>query len=170
MLRKKENETVGRVVNAMENYDSSRDVMVHQELVRAGISAVCKELFDRGHIHDNSKLESPEKEMFDEFTPKLKQLEYGSEEYKKSLEDMGEALAHHYENNSHHPEHFENGISGMSLIDIIEMLCDWKASCERTSGGDINKSVDINIKRFGIDDQLASIIKNTLSVLEKGYY
>lgn len=159
-----------KVIDTVRKYDSTRDVQSHQHLVRVGISVICDELYNRGYDHDKSKLESPEKEVFDEYTPKLQELEYGSEEYKKSLEGMGEALTHHYESNSHHPEHFENGIAGMSLVDIIEMLCDWKASCERTSDGDINKSIDINVKRFGISEQLASILRNTLKVLDKGEY
>jgi hypothetical protein len=33
-------------------------------------------------------------------------MTYGSEDYKKSLKDMGPALHHHYSSNSHHPEHY----------------------------------------------------------------
>ena len=44
-----------------------------------------------------------EKELFDKWTPILKTLEYGSEEYKDSLKNLKVALDHHYENNSHHP-------------------------------------------------------------------
>ena len=61
---------------------------------------------------DNSKLESPEKELFDEYTPKLKDCTYGSDEYKEFLKGLKVALDHHYANNSHHPEHYENGVNG----------------------------------------------------------
>jgi len=79
----------------------------------------------RARSHDASKLEAPEKEMYDEFTPRLRALTYGSDEYKECLKEMGAALKHHYENNSHHPEHFPDGINDMSLLDLIEMLADW---------------------------------------------
>jgi len=74
---------------------------------------------------------------------------------------MGSAVKHHQENNSHHPEAHEEGIDGMNLIDIVEMLCDWKAATLRTKNGDIQKSLEIQKERFGISDQLYNILKNT---------
>lgn len=115
--------------------------------------------------HDKSKLETPELELFAYYGPILSKLTYGSDEYKENLKKMGEALQHHYANNSHHPEHYKNGINDMNLFDIIEMLMDWKASGERTNDGSLEKSLEINIKRFHIDDQLASILKNTIELL-----
>ena len=75
------------------------------------------------------------------------------------------AFQHHYENNTHHPEHFENGIDGMSLLDLLEMFCDWQAACMRHADGDITKSLEINRKRFGMSDQLHNIFQATLSEL-----
>ena len=98
----------------------------HIENVRKNIRFFTDRLTTRGVEHDKSKLESPEVELFAEHTEKLKNMEYGSDEYKKSLEDLKPALEHHYAVNRHHPEHWKNGISDMSLIDLIEMLCDWK--------------------------------------------
>ncbi len=78
---------------------------------------------------------------------------------------MGPALKHHYENNEHHPEFHKDGINGMTLIDLIEMLCDWKASSERHENGDIFKSLKINTERFQISPQLLSILENTAKEL-----
>jgi len=58
------------------------------------------------------------------------------------------------------------GIDRMTLIDIIEMLCDWKAATLRHDNGDIIKSIEINRKRFKISDQLANILINTVKYLE----
>jgi len=44
---------------------------------------------------------------------------------------MKPALEHHYALYRHHPEHFQNGIDDMNLIDLVEMFADWKASSER---------------------------------------
>lgn len=125
------------------------------------------ELEYRGKVHDLSKLEDPEKAIFDEFTPKLKGCTYGSDEYKEFLKEMSVALDHHYKTNRHHPEHFENGISGMDLIDLLEMLADWKGASERHADGDIIKSIEINSNRFGLSDQLAQIFINTLKYFER---
>jgi hypothetical protein len=120
----------------------------------------------RAGAHDASKNEFPEVEVFAEFTPKLKGLTYNSDEYKACLSAMGPALAHHYAANRHHPEHFTDGVNGMTLIDLLEMLADWKAATLRHSNGDIHKSIEQNKARFGLSDQLARIFENTLATLE----
>jgi len=133
----------------------------HIETVRNHLNTCVRELLDRAEQHDQSKLQSPEREMFDEYTPLLRNSSYGSDEYKGFLKGMSKALSHHYENNRHHPEHFANGIKDMNLIDIIEMLCDWKSSTLRHSDGDIFKSIQINQERFGYSDEMAQLLRNT---------
>jgi hypothetical protein len=55
---------------------------------------------------------------------------------------MGDGLKHHYAHNRHHPEFFgEDGVDGMSLVDVIEMLADWKAATEHHDDGDLAKSL-----------------------------
>jgi hypothetical protein len=122
---------------------------------------ILKIMTSRAYWHDQSKLLEPERSVFDEYTPKLKNSTYGSQEYKTYLENMKTALDHHYKTNSHHPEHFENGMSGMTLMDIVEMFFDWMAAVKRHDNGDINRSIEINKDRFGFDDMLASIFINT---------
>jgi len=146
----------------MSDYDSTQDTKEHINKVRARLQECIGQLEARSWIHDASKLESPEKEAFDEVTPLLRGLTYGSPEYHAGTAKLGEALAHHYANNSHHPEHYADGIDGMTLIDLVEMLCDWKAASERHADGDIARSIEINRQRFAISDQLASILRNTV--------
>jgi hypothetical protein len=55
----------------------------------------------------------------------------------------------------------------MDIVDLVEMLCDWKAATMRHDGGDIERSIAINAERFGISDQLAGIIKNSVAVLNR---
>ena len=134
----------------------------HIDEVRKLLQTVMTKLLDRSMNHDQSKLESPEREIFDEFTPKLKDTTYGSDRYNGYLKEMKVALDHHYKQNRHHPEHHENGVKDMNLIDLIEMLCDWKAATMRHADGDIMKSIEHNQKRFGYSNELASIFKNTI--------
>jgi len=75
---------------------------------------------------------------------------------------MGVGLQHHYENNSHHPEHFVNGITGMSLLDLLEMLCDWKAASLRHTDGDILRSIELNQARYHYSNELKSFLINTV--------
>lgn len=72
------------------------------------------------------------------------------------------ALEHHYANNSHHAEHWPNGINDMDLFDVLEMLFDWKAAGERQNGGNIMISLETNKKRYNISDQLYGILNNTV--------
>lgn len=143
-------------------YDSTQDTEDHIRNVRKLLHRVVAEICVRITHHDDSKLQEPEKSMYDEFTPKLRAMTYGSDEYKRSLKDMGPALKHHYENNSHHPEHYPNGINGMSLLDLIEMLADWKAAGMRHADGNMQQSLEVNRQRFHISDQLAEIFQTPL--------
>lgn len=59
----------------------------------------------------------------------------------------------------------ESQMNAMSLLDIQEMLCDWKAAGERYKDGSIAQSLAHNRGRFGISDQLASILENTVREL-----
>ena len=145
----------------MNDYDSTQDTLDHIAKVRQNLWEFTHELERRGQEHDASKLQSPEKEAFDEVTPKLRGLTYGSEEYKANIAKLGEALKHHYAVNSHHPEHYSNGIDGMTLLDVVEMFCDWKAATERHADGNLERSIEINRERFGMSDQLAAIFQNT---------
>jgi len=142
-------------------YDSKADTLQHIKRVNELLMTAVSELLIRAGKHDNSKIESPEKELFDEYTPKLKNCTYGSDEYKEFLKGLKVALDHHYAENSHHPEHFVNGVNGFDLFDLIEMFFDWKAATERHADGDIRKSIGINKERFGISEQLCDIFRNT---------
>lgn len=146
-------------------HDSSTDTFSHIWKVQARIDEVREMLDERGTRHDASKLVEPEKSGYDELTIALKDCVYGSDEYRAALAEAKPVIDHHYAHNSHHPEHYPNGIAGMSLLDVIEMLCDWKAASERTKQGSIAASLVHNKQRFGIDDQLAAILENTVREL-----
>ena len=142
-------------------YDSKEDTLKHILQVKENITLIILQLSTRAVEHDASKLKTPEKEVFDKVTPLLKDLTYGSDEYKEALKEMGVALDHHYKNNRHHQEHFENGINGMNLVDIVEMFCDWYAATKRHDDGNIYNSLEINKTRFNLSDDLLAIFKNT---------
>lgn len=105
-------------------YDSRPDTSAHIERVQALLEEMVGCLQLRAAVHDCSKLEEPELSIFNEYTPKLKATTYGSPEYESFLQGMGEGLKHHYAHNTHYPEHFPSGIAGMTLLDVLEMLCD----------------------------------------------
>lgn len=148
-------------------YDSTKDTLAHIENVRQKIYKVIMDLMERASLHDRSKLEEPEKTVYDLYTESLRTLEYGSQEYKDVLVKMKVGIDHHYSVSRHHPEFFTDSIGGMNLVDLIEMVCDWKAAGERHKDKptDIFKSIEINAERFHIDEQLKQVLLNTATYL-----
>lgn len=142
-----------------EKYDCTEDVLAHKRKVAFYLLYYINGLVSRAIIHDDSKLQSPEKEMFDQWTPELKQRTFGTDYYKQALDGMGEGLQHHYASNPHHPEHFENGVDGMGLTDILEMVCDWRAAAEAKG---VALDLEHAAKRFNLSPQLVNIIRNTI--------
>lgn len=129
----------------------------------------CTEIKRRAACHDESKLHPPEKEKFD-FVGTHKHLsgqKYGSPEYQKSLEYLGEALEHHYEMNDHHPQHFKNGTSDMNLMQFVEMWLDWVAACLRNKDGNIMESIKVNKERFSIPEETCAILRATAPMTQE---
>lgn len=138
-----------------------RTVILHMNRMRDLVRDFTDELKRRASEHDFSKLKNPEYEMLKKLTPDEYVSDYGTEEYNDMLKRIDPILKVHFENNSHHPEHYPNGIDGMDLYDICEMFFDWKSASEKHKNGDIWKSLDIGKERFNMSDQLYNILKNT---------
>jgi hypothetical protein len=140
--------------------------MRHIETVRNYLDTCCSILGDRGQQHDQTKLESPEVEIFEVYTPKLRECTYGSDQYKQNMKEMKVAIDHHNLYNRHHPEHHKLGIQGMTLFDLMEMLVDWKAAGMRHNDGDIYKSLEINQERFGYSDEVKGMLMRTMDEIQ----
>jgi len=150
-----------------ETYKHKFNVALHVQRVVDNLQArimllmeVSNHLQQRALIHDESKLEPPEADILEEYIPKMAQYEFGTSDYVFMRTEMQDSLLHHYQCNRHHPEHFPGGIGEMNLIDLLEMVADWKASTLRNPGGDLWKSFDICAERFDIEPQLLSVLKN----------
>src|SRR6266487_1604582 len=141
--------------------DYVKDLVDHKQRVAYYMQAVANDLFRRAAVHDNSKLSPEEFEAYDEAFPNFKKYAFGTEEMQAVYDRIRPALQHHFQANDHHVEHFEHGIDDMSLVQLIEMLCDWLAASER-SQVDFSTGLEMNRKRFHIDDQLFGILKSTV--------
>lgn len=151
-------------------YDCTKETLLHIKRVSSLLNIFVTELLERSNSHDSSKLKEPEKSYFDKYTPKLKHSKYGSEEYNNFLKDLKPALDHHYKKNSHHPEHYQDGLDGMNLFDIIEMFADWIAANERhLENSDIIDSINYNKNRFKMSDQITNIFKNTINFMRERF-
>lgn len=145
--------------------DSTNDTLEHIKKVGVNLSLMIAGLAMRASRHDHSKLQAEEKPVYDRVRPLLDAAEYGSEDYHAATDQLGPAFEHHTKVNPHHPEHYDNGVDGMNLLDVVEMLCDWHGAAQRRPGGHVREGLEYNIQKYGIDPQLAQILRNTVELV-----
>lgn len=147
--------------------DSTADTLVHIRRVNWLLIDCAREFMLRAQRHDESKLKEPEKSAFDRLKAlSLSGMAYGADEYRACLRAEKPAVEHHYKANPHHPEFYNYGVDDMSLLDVLEMLCDWKAASERMKdGGSILASIKHNAVRFGLTPQMAHVLIRTAVAL-----
>ena len=133
----------------------------HKSLVARFMLGFAAQLVWRALVHDNSKFGPAERRIYAEVVPGFKGLEYGTPAYRAHAKKLGPGFKAHCQANSHHPEHYPQGVRGMSLLDVVEMSCDWRAAAER-GGTNPHRSIEVSRERFGIDDQLNCVLHNSL--------
>lgn len=127
-----------------------------------------REVMARGNLHDLSKYESEEFPIYAGMMDEFEKYPYGTEGHAKAKAAIKPAVDHHYQHNRHHPEHFENGIEGMNLVDLLEMICDWKSATlnHPDRPGNLTKSIELATEKYNISPQLAQILYNTAKDFE----
>ena len=134
----------------------------HMQRVAALLGEAAIELIKRGARHDLSKLTPQELGPLQSLQDHIAvhgQAAYGTPEYEAHRQLLAPMTAHHYANNTHHPEHYPEGVAGMDLFDLIEMFFDWKAASER--GGESAMNLSHSVKAYAIPPMLESILRNT---------
>lgn len=144
---------------------SVAETEAHIARVRHFMGQAITNLVERAARHDASKLEEPERSGYAALSTRLADVRYDTPEYRAALAEAAPTIQHHYAHNDHHPNHYAGGINDMTLLSILEMLCDWRAASERTKDGSIEASIQANIARYRIDDQLAGILWQTAGEL-----
>lgn len=143
--------------------DSKPGTIAHIQRVQELLEQIRCELAIRATHHDDSKLREPERLGYDALELLISGATYGTPEYAAVMADprVKAATDHHVRTNRHHPQFHANGINDMTLIDLIEMFCDWKAASERGSGRPLAESLALTCERWGMSPQLTNIFKNT---------
>lgn len=145
----------------MEQIETEEYIKGHISRVRMHINTFIQLLIRRAENHDKSKLEEPELSWWKEMD-KEPRYPYGSEEYKQKIKRWNKVFKHHYQYNRHHPEYYEYGVSEMTLIDIVEMMCDWLGYKDTATITEALKVCDEQMARYDISEELRQIIFNTL--------
>ena len=140
-------------------------ILRHIGLVSSYLRRLAYALEERADIHDLSKFSGEEFAGFVEINRIARTCAFGSPEYKRSIQGNN-TVSLHYSHSSHHPEHYENGITDMSLIDLIEMVTDWKAASITYGQTSLQESLEIQVKRFNLGAKDLHLIELVLNELE----
>ena len=141
------------------------DTIMHISEVQENLFQIANDLQRRGIAHDRSKFLPEEFDAFVETRPKFEKANYGSKEYQECTEAIKPAVDHHYHSNRHHTGYFKNGFVDMNLLDIIEMICDWKAASRRSPNLSFRDSLPIAFKKYKIPENMQKHIISTLEYL-----
>ena len=113
----------------------------------------------RGLVHDMSKFGWTEFYLIIPALPPDRAIPFNTPEYQTFLDKAKPAIDHHYAMNTHHPEHYGD-YKKMSMLDLVEMACDWRAaSMRKFGGGDFEKSFEQCQTRFGITDETMTFLR-----------
>lgn len=142
--------------------ESRAQTRQHIAQVRALLEQVIANIDHRLEDHDKSKLVEPEVSGYASLHKAMDGVLYGSAEYLAVVAAHREVINLHYERNDHHPQHYANGMFGMSLMALLEMLCDWKARADAEESG-LDRSFAIQAGRATTDGEhvLLGILRNT---------
>jgi hypothetical protein len=141
--------------------DTIKHILKHRESVRNKLNFLASELDKRAEKHDESKLMQPELNWLIQMD-KEPRYQYGTPEYFDKMKKWQKFFKHHYAENRHHPDHFQNGIYDMNIVDICEYITDIISYYDEMHVDDALKTLETQKERFGFDEQLYQILKNTL--------
>jgi len=142
-------------------------LLAHNVRVTSYLAYLADAMKMRALIHDASKFSDDEFPGYVRVNRIAREHEYGSLEYMQSIKETG-AIALHFAKNSHHPEHYPNGIDDMTLLDIIEMVTDWKAASETYGQTSLEDALVIHTERFGLRNEHLYLIRLVIEALRQG--
>lgn len=137
------------------------DTLVHRNCVmrsgnymadylrRIGRSLDAIRLLGRCNVHDVSKLVNTEEFM--SLASIVDDIGHMSDVTHVLSEKQREAIALHWKNNTHHPEHYENS-NDMTDLDLLEMACDCHARSKQYGTDLMSYVVVQQDKRFHFDE------------------
>ena len=132
-------------------------ILRHQTLVRRYLLELAHRLEQRALIHDLSKLQLDEFTGFVEIQRVAREHRLDSPEYKASIQS--DVVNLHLSRNSHHPEFHHGGIKDMPLLDLIEMVIDWRAASETYGRTTMAESLPMQKERFKMTDEQYRLIQ-----------
>lgn len=148
--------------------DFKQMISLHKQMIKADFENVSQYLLTIGDSHDNDKVEAGYvNDVYEEHFPVLKQIEFGSPEYKAyELKHFKQAHAKHAQNR-HHYYNPLNEASDTDLFDVLEAIIDIRQSQRQYS----DYSIDYIMKTFKdkgvLELDIEKLAYNTLLKLEE---
>lgn len=141
------------------------ETILHVSEVNENLETIASELRKRGCAHDRTKFQALEFDAFVSTREKFKKANYGMPEYQECIDAVKPAVDHHHQNNRHHTGFHAKGVNDMNLIDLAEMLADWKAAERRSPDKKLVDTLAYAYNKYGIGEQLGQVLRNTLIAL-----
>lgn len=143
-------------------------IVRHRETVADFLYFFADYFRKRAREHDRSKLQFEEFEGFAQINKVARNHAYGTPEYDKSMEEAkepGGCIHIHFGRNAHHPE-FHNREASMGLLDIMEMVMDWKAASMTYGTNTLAESLPKQLERFNFSDWQVEVIKQMVRLVD----
>lgn len=138
----------------------------HRKKMEQQLLLVSKEFEKRAKEHDLDKLENEEiYNVYKEHFPKLKKIQYGTDEYFKYERKHFEKAHQIHAQNRHHYYSPRNNLEDINLFDLIEAIIDISESAKQY--GDFQKVRESIKNKKILDYELEELIKNTIKYLNK---
>ena len=128
----------------------------HIMTVQSRMRAIARRILNRADSHDLSKFAPDELGGMIEIDAIAEESGLNSPQYMEAIK--GPAIGLHRSRHSHHPEFHSDGIKDMSLLDLIEMVCDWKAANQVRGHPEGRQSVNMMIRRLELKDEYRFVV------------
>ena len=124
-------------INSDDGFGLVRSYARHIRYVQLAIDEVSHELDRRGMAHDLSKMLDDEFAGFSRINAAARINKFGSPAYSEAMQREQRTIDLHFSRNRHHAEFYaehpdalvnNRGAEGMTFLDIIEMVCDWRGA------------------------------------------
>lgn len=140
--------------------------LVKQNLLRMegyeGLSLV--ELTERAIEHDQSKFSEEEREGYIWLTWMYQNRAVSQPNFIRNR--VEKSLQRHRQSNRHHPEAHSNP-NDMSLLDLVEMVCDWTAVAQQIGESSALAWARANIKRWPFSAASQEKVFNIIDELDR---
>lgn len=143
-------------------------ISVHKRRILDQTEKVCNYLIEVAKVHDNDKVESGYVyDTYQEYFPKLKEIDYGTEEYVAYEKEYFKQAHYFHAQNRHHYYNPNNKLDDIDLFDLLEAIFDIRQSQIQYSDYEIEKIMTTFKTKGVLDLNLEELAFNTLKKLEE---